>query len=929
MKTSTLKNNGPRPRIFTFLFVGKGLLALLLLAFGLSVKAKNKPFFANKDYHHWADLDNAWINGDLNKNRSSYAEGDVVPHVFNPSGLVNGQAYSVIIEYDYYLSNKNAGGFVEFVLDPSRFSKSPPGYYGESDFPTANGAGTYAPYYATNAAIDLITPLADKTSGNTIVKVVQIDFTYTGNDGNAALYFGLRLAKKDDLPDFPNANGAAAWAGASLDTRLDPSSNPGSRTLTIQVGALNSSCETPPVVSAGSYGPLCSNGNPIKLNGTPSGGTWTGTGVSGNQTDGYTFDPSVGTQTLMYTYVDGNGCAASDGTTITVNNPPIVTMPVFDPVCANGGTIDLSGSGVSPAGGTWSGQGVKPDGKTFDPTGLSGTIQLSYTYTDGNSCSNTRTTTIVVNPPPSVSAGTYGPLCSTAAAIPLGGTPSGGAWTGTGVTGSVATGFKFDPAVSGAGMFTLTYTYKDANSCANTAQTNITVNPAATATISASSSSCVAGRAQITISYSYGGGATSATVSHNGSGSLGTPICASGSCTVVYTQGADEVGKKITFTVTTNDPAGPCDAVSKTVDGTLAVCGMYTYTQGYYGAGTGSNATSCNGTSQFASPKALLTVLLASPMTVGGNGGATAANVGSITFKAAKCDPLVSNSPNGVDAIYNAMPGSSSPKAFATGHKVDWCNTLASGSITYLSGGRINSVFLSQTIALSLNTRISSGLNSFAFQSGKYNMVTDPINSTCTATTKTTDPTKRKCYPLKQSVVDYLISINKGNVSGLLYVANLLLANQAIPTSPTGKAKPGIADVNFTVDAINRGFDQGRVFVRFDAGCGTVALGVANPALTQRDLQEATITSLTVSAFPNPFTDKVRFTIQAPSAGKATLEVYNMLGQKVGVPFEGNLSANETRNVEYAAPLNNRTNLIYMLRMNGKQVTGKLMSTKQ
>jgi hypothetical protein len=89
------------------------------------------------------------------------------------------------------------------------------------------------------------------------------------------------------------------------------------------------------------------------------------------------------------------------------------------------------------------------------------------------------------------------------------------------------------------------------------------------------------------------------------------------------------------------------------------------------------------------------------------------------------------------------------------------------------------------------------------------------------------------------------------------------------------------------------------------------------------------ITVLSVNAAPNPFTDKIRFTIQAPKAGRASLEVYNMLGQKVGIPFEGQLNAGETRNVEYTAPANTRSGLIYMLRMNGEQVSGKLMSTKQ
>ena len=49
--------------------------------------------------------------------------------------------------------------------------------------------------------------------------------------------------------------------------------------------------------------------------GTPVGGTWTGTGVTGNM-----FDPSFGTQTLTYTYTDVNLCTDSDMVVITVNS---------------------------------------------------------------------------------------------------------------------------------------------------------------------------------------------------------------------------------------------------------------------------------------------------------------------------------------------------------------------------------------------------------------------------------------------------------------------------------------------------------------------------------------------------------------------------------------------------------------------------------
>jgi hypothetical protein len=123
---------------------------------------------------------------------------------------------------------------------------------------------------------------------------------------------------------------------------------------------------------------------------------------------------------------------------------------------------------------------------------------------------------------------------------------------------------------------------------------------------------------------------------------------------------------------------------------------------------------------------------------------------------------------------------------------------------------------------------------------------------------------------------------------------------------------------------------QGNIQVHTAGGIKTSAFTVSTQT-TGSDIAkiETPVSKLDVTASPNPFTDRIRFTIRAPKAGRATLEVYNMLGQKVGVPFEGMLNANETRTVDFNAPANHRSNLIYTLRMNGEQISGKLMSIKQ
>src|SRR4029079_16732216 len=49
---------------------------------------------------------------------------------------------------------------------------------------------------------------------------------------------------------------------------------------------------------------------------------------------------------------------------------------------------------------------------------------------------------------------------------------------------------------------------------------------------------------------------------------------------------------------------------------------------------------------------------------------------------------------------------------------------------------------------------------------------------------------------------------------------------------------------------------------------------------TQISLAEPA-TTLSVSAYPNPVTEKVKFSIVSPVSGKATLDIYNVMGQKL------------------------------------------------
>jgi PKD repeat protein len=218
-----------------------------------------------------------------------------------------------------------------------------------------------------------------------------------------------------------------------------------------------------PVVNAGIDTTLCNQPFPVHFNGSPSGGIWSGPNVtaSGN------FTPNgIGNFTMTYTYTNANGCVNSDTRIVTVNNPIQPNAGQNQAVCINSGTVTLTGT---PVGGTWTGLNITASGQ-FSPT-TAGTFNCVYSYGSGN-CLLRDTVQIVVNPLPVVNGGADFNRCIDALPVTLTPIPTGGTWTGIGITNSAGT---FTPATAGAGIKTLTYTYTDANGCTNTDQVLATV----------------------------------------------------------------------------------------------------------------------------------------------------------------------------------------------------------------------------------------------------------------------------------------------------------------------------------------------------------------------------------------------------------------------------------------------------------------------
>ena len=225
--------------------------------------------------------------------------------------------------------------------------------------------------------------------------------------------------------------------------------------------------DTPSSANAGANRIVCLNTGIVQLNGTPTGGTWSGTNVT---SAGVYMPSQAGTFNLVYTIGTGN-CVGKDTMQITVNPLPNLNVTSSNSICI-GGSITLTASGAnnyswSPATGLNTTTGATV---TASPT-TSTTYSVTGTNTVTN-CSASVSTSVTVNLLPVVNAGADQTLCNQPITFTLTGTPTGGTWSGTNIT----TGGVFTP--NGTGTFPLVYTYTNTNNCTNRDTAIITVtNP--------------------------------------------------------------------------------------------------------------------------------------------------------------------------------------------------------------------------------------------------------------------------------------------------------------------------------------------------------------------------------------------------------------------------------------------------------------------
>lgn len=399
---------------------------------------------------------------------------------------------------------------------------------------------------------------AGSCQGTTNIVVTVNNLPTVSFSGLAAAY--CNDAASATLTGSP-AGGTFSGPGISGNSFNPASAGNGVHTITYNYtdgnGCSNSSTQNvtvnnlPTVTFSGLASQYCANNPSVTLVGSPSGGTFTGTGITGN-----TFSPSVGagTYTITYTYSNGNGCQSSSSQSVTVNPVPSVSFTGLDSdYCADEPAVTLTGS---PVGGSFSGNGIV--GSQFFPTVPgAGSHTVTYTLSNAYGCTSSSSQTVTVHSIPAVSFSGFNvphAYCVDASSVTLTGSPAGGTFSGTGISVN-----SFNPATAGVGTYAITYTYSDGFGCSNSSTQNVTVNSLPTAVATALGATTICSGGSVTI---YSSSGTGNVWSPNSETTQFITVTTAGDYEVTVTNGNGCVATSNTISVTVNPLPAPIIAAN-------------------------------------------------------------------------------------------------------------------------------------------------------------------------------------------------------------------------------------------------------------------------------------------------------------------------------------------------------------------------------
>ncbi len=595
-------------------------------------------------------------------------------------------------------------------------------------------------------------------------------------------------------------------------------------------------------------------------------------------------DPAI-TKTAVHTFIL-TACCNLDAPQITAgpfcsaDQKTIADLPQTD---GNGGTYHWYNAADPDNSFELPGNTLLVDGTTY------------YVSVSSGTCESARTAvTITINPTPPVNGNTSLALCvgktfQLDAEVTTGGTYTATNGNATVSASGLITGIS-------AGVDTIIYVVSSSG-CSNTDSAFVTVNGLPDCTISASNNSH---SFPVGTSVTYSTSTSNLTYSWSVRNSSNSILASSKTASITYN--FTSVGNFTVYdTVTNTNGCTSYCSYSVTVN---AIGPSIAYTQGFYGNNGGK---ACNGQYSYQIMQAAVT-----------------AAGGSIRFgnqsDTRSFTLMIGDVNNGTKSnVYKMLPGGKTPSVLKS--SASWKSNCAFTTASFANSctwpgvpmtPAINNVLLAQTMALRFNLYYNSTLGSITL-TGNVLTFAKPTKA-CGSTYSTTGSTQT----IPCSVFNYLTAHGGATIMNLYNLANDVLGGVITSISPS--------DMNNALNVINTGFDGGAQIIAVSTSPCIIPMAYGGNSNLQISSLQAS--SLSVSAFPNPFTDKVTFSIVSPISGKASLDIYNIMGQKLHNVYQGYLFAGRGQVIEYNVPSAFKGALIYTLKVGNQQVNGKLMQIK-
>lgn len=275
----------------------------------------------------------------------------------------------------------------------------------------------------------------------------------------------------------------------------------------------------------------------FSASGTPSLGSTTSLSIN---------FPTAGPQTVYLTVTDACNNVVTANKVVNVTATPIAVPSSNTPVCS-GGLLNLTGNTVA---GTptyaWTGPNGFTSGlqnPTINPVTAAANGTYTYTLSNGGCTSLPVTTSVIITPLPTATAGSNSPICVGGSINLTANTVSGASYTWTGPNGfTSAVQNPIINSINALAAGTYTVTINDAGCISAPGTTVVVVNPVPTAIAGSTSPICAGGTLNLTsntvagATYAWTGpnGFTSAMQNPTISGAL---AAASGTYSLVITNG--------------------------------------------------------------------------------------------------------------------------------------------------------------------------------------------------------------------------------------------------------------------------------------------------------------------------------------------------------------------------------------------------------